>query len=375
MGKGDLSEIVREHGHAKVRAAIERRLAEPMATRSAHQNGDSTSSTVDPFEKSEEDGKLADVLGSVICVGESLNAVQIPPRQTIIESWFKEGDCGYVFAPRGLGKTWISLGLVVAISTGGKLGPWKSEVSWPVLYVDGEMPFESIRERIHGLNQGRSPELLHVLNHEVLFQKHSKSLNLANLETQEAVTQYCLETGIRVLVLDNLSCLFSGVSENDADDWEVIKQWFLRLRRQRIAVIVVHHTGRNRQHMRGTTRREDDVFWVIRLDEPADSNFTISPGARFISRFTKNRNAPAEPSSYEWTFSPGATGETSVQYSETSSDETILQWVRDGLDSATEIAKEMGVSTGTISKRAARLIEAGRLLKKGRNYALREDQK
>jgi len=41
-----------------------------------------------------------------------------------------------------------------------------------------------------------------------------------------------------------------------------------------------------------------------------------------------------------------------------------------GLSSASDIATEMGISKGMVSRRAARLIEAGRLEKHGRGYKL-----
>jgi Mn-dependent DtxR family transcriptional regulator len=59
-----------------------------------------------------------------------------------------------------------------------------------------------------------------------------------------------------------------------------------------------------------------------------------------------------------------------VTFQESSSDDIIVAWVRDGLTSATDIAKEMDVSKGAISKRATRLIEQGRLEKHKRDYAL-----
>ena len=66
-----------------------------------------------------------------------------------------------------------------------------------------------------------------------------------------------LEDGVKVLFAeDNLSCLFSGVKENDADASESVLQWLLTLRRHRIAVEFVHHSGRNKETMRGTSRRE-----------------------------------------------------------------------------------------------------------------------
>jgi transposase-like protein len=50
--------------------------------------------------------------------------------------------------------------------------------------------------------------------------------------------------------------------------------------------------------------------------------------------------------------------------------DVFLQWVADGLTSAEDIAREMGVSKGTVSKWARKAIEAGKLKKNGREYAL-----
>jgi len=319
--------------------------------------------------KDQQANEWLTVLPAAVLAGDELSKIQLPPRQAIISDWFSEGDCGFIFAPRGLGKTWMNLGLAVAITTGGAFGPYKSQVAWPVLYVDGEMPFEVMRTRILALH-GAIPENFHFLSHEVLFQQEQKTLNLVNTALQEALTALCLARHIRVLILDNLSCLFGGLKENDADSWEPVKIWLLTLRRHRIAVIVVHHTGRNPQYMRGTTRREDDVFWVIRLEEPADAKITRTPGARFITRFTKNRGAPSEPLSYDWLIQPNGDHRVQVRYKESNSDDVIVAWVRDGLTTATDLAQEMGVTKGTISRHVTRLVEQGRLEKHNRQYVL-----
>ena len=83
----------------------------------------------------------------------------------------------------------------------------------PVLYVDGEMPFETIQQRTADLG---ASEALAVLNHKTLFHKSGAVLNLRDLVCQTAVAQHCLISAIKVLVFDNLSCLVSGVKGNDA---------------------------------------------------------------------------------------------------------------------------------------------------------------
>jgi hypothetical protein len=320
-------------------------------------------------QQSEDQKKpILEAIQASVCSGAQLFGVELPERAKVVGEWLREADYGLIFGHRGLGKSWMGLGLSVAIATGGSFGPFKSNVAWPVLYVDGEMVLSVIRERIIALS-GSCPDNLHVLSHELLFHQQQATINLARFDDQNAVLNWCLENGIRVLVLDNLSCLMSGVKENDADSWECIKLWLLKLRRHRIAVVLVHHSGRDGKDLRGTSKREDDAFWIMRLEEPVDQKGEAR-GARFVSRFTKNRNAPADPLSLVWNIESEIDGSVKVQTEETSTDDVIVQWVRDGLSSASDIAAEMGMTKGSISKRAARLMKAGRLEKEGRGYKL-----
>ena len=48
----------------------------------------------------------------------------------------------------------------------------------------------------------------------------------------------------------------------------------------------------------------------------------------------------------------------------------LVEWVRDGLTTPTDIGKEMGLSTGQVSKMAKRAMDAGLLKKDGRGYTL-----
>jgi hypothetical protein len=295
-----------------------------------------------------------------------LKEVGIPPRRPIIGDWFCESDLGFVYAPRGLGKTWFALGLGAAIACRSEFGPWKVHGNAPVLYMDGEMPCQSLQERLEGL--GGDDDLI-VLNHESLFHLTGRVLNLTDRKVQQAITRLCLEKGIKVLILDNLSCLFSGMKENDADSWETVLPWLLELRRNRIAVVIVAHSGRN-GNMRGTSRREDSAFSVIRLDEVADKGAILKDGARFISRFTKDRNSQSEQPAYEWKFQTGQDGKTIITTKEADGMAVLVEWVRDGLTTPTDIGKEMGLSTGQVSKMAKRAMDAGLLKKDGRGYAI-----
>jgi hypothetical protein len=310
-----------------------------------------------------------DFLGSLLS-GSALDELQIQPRPLLLGDWFAEGDLGFLFAKRGVGKTWFALLLAAAIASGGRVGPWFAPRTIQVLYVDGEMPLDLMQKRF--LAMAGHCTNLHFLQHEHMFAKTEQVLNLTDLAAQKALTELCLELGIKVLVLDNLSCLFRGVAENDADAWEAVLPWLLDLRRRGIAVLFVCHAGRNMQ-MRGTSRREDAAAWIIRLDNAVETTITSKTDTNFVSTFTKpSRNAPNTPPPLRWSIGT-RDGQIAVSYEEAEGTDEVLKWVRNGLSTCTDIADEMGVSKGTVSKLAMKLIEAGKLRKSGRNYALTDD--
>ena len=136
--------------------------------------------------------------------------MEIIPRVKFLGDWFREGDLGFLFAPRGLGKTWLGLIIAKAIAEGSEAGPWKAGAAVPVLYVDGEMPIETIQQRLRGLSVSDHNFL--ILNHEIFFERTEQVLNLTSPSTQNGLMELCQENKIKVLILDNLSCLFSETS-------------------------------------------------------------------------------------------------------------------------------------------------------------------
>lgn len=304
-------------------------------------------------------------LEKAIVASPDLAIMPVTPRRFIIRPFFKEGDLGFVYAFRGHGKTWLTMLLAKAAASGGKAGPWEADGVWPVLYVDGEMPVEDSKHRDRALS---GPcENLSWLHHEIYFERTGRTLNLTNPTTQSELTELLLKNGFRMLVLDNLSCLFSGVRENTADDWELVLPWLLDLRRRKIAVLIVAHAGRN-GNMRGTTRREDAAFWVIKLErQPADENNARC--LRFTSLFTKpSRNCLEDDCPpLEWSVAAEGDGPAIVEAKSISGVELLVSWIRSGLESCKDIADEMHVSKGQVSKLAKRaermgliVIEAGK---------------
>jgi hypothetical protein len=301
-----------------------------------------------------------------------LAGIAVPPCQPIIGKWFKQGDLGFICGPRGLGKTWLAMILARKCAEGSSFGglpEWHIHGSRRVLYVDGEMSMDGIRERDVALATGPTQGITY-LQHEALFHLTGTVLNLTEPGAQAALLEKCRQDKKDLLILDNLSCLFPGLRENDADAWDRVLPWLLDLRRNRIAVIFIAHSGRNGM-MRGTSRREDAAFWIIDLSEVRDAG-ECRHGAKFVTRFVKNRNASdADCPSLEWTFARQPNdAKAHVTWKKIVVPERFRQCIEDGLLTASLIAQEMSLSRGQVSKYATKAIKDGWLTKKGREYAL-----
>lgn len=154
---------------------------------------------------------------------------------------------------------------------------------------------------------------------------------------------------IRVIVLDNIACLFSGIDEDSKRDWEPINSWLIRLRHRGLATVLVHHAGKGGQQ-RGTSGREDCLDTVIQLDQPA--GYDPQEGCHFELHFTKSRSVKgqdvesldvrlhADKKGLQWAWKP----------LEASKEDQVRRLVAEGVKSPTDIAEELGITKGYASK-------------------------
>src|SRR6516165_2434657 len=75
---------------------------------------------------------LIDKLRPAVLTGIELGKIQIKPRAKVLGEWFREADLGFIFAPRGVGKTWLAMAMATAIAKGQKVGPWEAVEARPV---------------------------------------------------------------------------------------------------------------------------------------------------------------------------------------------------------------------------------------------------
>lgn len=78
-------------------------------------------------------------------------SLAIPPREHVLTPWLPEQGLCMIYAPRGIGKTYVALNIAYAVASGTAFLHWKAPKPRGVLYLDGEMPAALMQERIKGI--------------------------------------------------------------------------------------------------------------------------------------------------------------------------------------------------------------------------------
>jgi KaiC/GvpD/RAD55 family RecA-like ATPase len=200
---------------------------------------------------------------------------------------FLARSIGMLVGPRGCGKSMLAMLIAYAIAGGKTLPPWGQGAGVDVTYVDGEMRVRGFRERLEQLHwSNTNPATVKLVEeHLYIISRDLCGTPIGYLDTKEGRDAFdeAIPGTCQFLVLDNLSALTSGGRE-DAASWAEIKQWLIQKRLDGIAVLIIHHAGKNGSQ-RGSSAHEDLLDYVIQLSPEDDSEKTA-----FTLRYTKLRD-------------------------------------------------------------------------------------
>ncbi len=180
-------------------------------------------------------------------------SLELPPRAMLLSPILPERSLSMLYAPRGMGKSWLALSIGMAIASGAPLLRWTVPRPRRVLFVDGEMLLADLQTRLATLQAGLGREIPNDGFCLLAADQTEFGINLSSDEGQRALEAHLV--GVDLLILDNLSTLLASGSEGASDAWLPMQNWLLRLRRKGIAVLHIHHSGVNGRQ-RGTSRRE-----------------------------------------------------------------------------------------------------------------------
>jgi hypothetical protein len=292
------------------------------------------------------------------------------PKPEVLFPWLKEGGLAMVFGNRGVGKSFFSLGLSISLATGGQFLSWPVTTPVDVLYVDGEMALSEFRDRIKNLVGEAQTDRLSILSHEEVYRDTEQDMDLGVEVWQTAIMAYVDEhPEIRVVVIDNLSCLLPSIAEDKRDDWaRRVAPFLIGFRRRGIAVVLVHHAGKS-GNQRGTSAREDLLDTVIQLAYP--SGYEQGGGLNFTVTFTKSRGCfgdDLEP--IEASLDPEAEGMVGWSWKplERTNEDYVLGEIGLGNTKQVDIAETLTLSAGAVSKICHRLAAKGSIRKEGTEW-------
>ncbi|QFT86667.1 hypothetical protein FIU88_17110 [Halomonas sp. THAF12] len=315
----------------------------------------STPSVVENIRREVE--QTADEMSlKAVTLGDFLQ-MKLPERELLLAPWLPSSGLAMIYAPRGIGKTWIALSVAMACASGGELMGWSAETPRRVLYLDGEMPGRALQERFacvaHSSDRDASPEAVSILTPDL---QPRGMPDLSTVEGQAAVEPFTNDA--ELIVVDNIATLCRTGKENEGESWLMVQEWALRMRAQGKTVLFIHHAGKGGQQ-RGTSRREDVLDTVIALKHCKGDD--EAQGAKFELHFEKNRGFygdDARPREITLVSAPDGRITWNWQTLTDSTYQRVVALLHEGLTAA-EAARELDINKSTAHRHQKRAEREG----------------
>lgn len=238
-----------------------------------------------------EDRKLIKETG---ISGGGIVAAQYALPELFLGKWLFAGSLAMVYAQAGIGKTFFSMALAYAVAAGNTnfLG-WWSKKPKRVLYVDSEMGYRLLRERlikiIESNERDADKDSIKFISYEDC--ERQTIWNLADEHDQKKYTEAAEDFDL--IIIDNLSgCARSIGRETEFQSWPRVQDWLLKMRRAGKCVLLLHHASKTapgeKVMQRGPSMRVDALDFVVALNKPREHK--PEEGLRFTLEFEKCRH-------------------------------------------------------------------------------------
>jgi hypothetical protein len=226
----------------------------------------------------------------------------IPPRTFLLGNLLCTTSRWLAFGATGVGKTLFFLDLAGAVAAGCGFLNWKgSGGPKRVMYLDGELPSETFKERMQLLasRYGASLELFGY-NRDALGDDEMPPLNIP--EGEKWLWREIDRNNPDLIVFDSIMCLLSG-NMSEEDSWAYVKGVIRRVTARRIAQIWLHHTGHDASKGFGTKTREWEMDTVIGLFQDPDEKEHIQ--IEFKKNRLKTPSTAEQFASLKISYTPG----------------------------------------------------------------------
>ena len=228
----------------------------------------------------------------------------------------RTGESALIWASTGVGKTWLTLSLALAMAGGGKVWEWSSPKARKVFLVDGEMNVQDLQERTRKLlDEGGVKEFdIEALRGNLLLMPRQfqdpKAIfyDITDTASQDRILDRMAETEAEAVIIDNLTTCADGLAdENDATAFRSVMGFLLKMKQAGKTAILVHHANKSGNDARGSTALEATFEVKLGLHRPKVSK---ADTASFIAEFGKLRTKGADSVSRPRVWTLGASGWT-----------------------------------------------------------------
>lgn len=191
---------------------------------------------------------------------------EVPPRDYLLADMLSTTSRWIVNGATGVGKTLFGLDLAFAIAGGTNFLSWKGGRVARVAYFDGEMPFETMKERIQASEKVFGLAPVTVYNRDIL-EEHGEDMPPFNTEEGQAWLWREIEEGhYACAIFDNVMTLTGGAM-NEEEAWRPMIPLIRRISAVRCAQVWLHHTGHDTSRGYGTKTREWNMDTVLHLSK------------------------------------------------------------------------------------------------------------
>ncbi|RLC88503.1 MAG: hypothetical protein DRJ03_02530 [Chloroflexi bacterium] len=305
---------------------------------------------------------MAHDLSSQRISAATLLKTKAKPRKFVVEPLFLNESFNMIHAPTGLGKTNFAMSLAACLAEGKDFLKWKIPAKKRILYIDGELSMNGLQRQVQnnagacdistitGVFDFITPDLL----------PNGGMENLTDPLKQAWINRHIADLKPHVIVFDSLLTCFQGTTESQ-ETWESIQAWMIKLRKDGICVILIHHDNKSGKEQAGFSNKTIVMNQIVHLT--ATPEHDQSTGMMMHFEFMKHRDLiGAEIEVFELGYrTKGGTLNKIEWYwnkeneAQTNSD---IEMYRDGHTFA-EIAKERGVGVPAISKRFKKYVVDG----------------
>jgi hypothetical protein len=190
----------------------------------------------------------------------------IPEPEPIVQGVLYRDSIAWLIGPPGSGKSFVALDIAGCVGTGE---PWQTHqvAHGPVLFVVAE-GLSGIRPHVRAWETASGIAMKDVSFLPVAVQA-------AEAASWQGLIGLAAELAPALIILDTQARVTVGLEENSAKDMGEFVHAVEKLRRaSRACVLVVHHQGRNGDHMRGSTALEGAATTIVKVSK-ADDLLTV----------------------------------------------------------------------------------------------------